>query len=418
MTVALEVGHSLTELNFARILHAGNRFRPKTITASSTATGSDGEEPDNGLTYEYWVPFDNSVPQPLDFGHTDYTLTNATVAADGQTFAETTATGEHSIADGGGTLSAVEWVFGVKVERQTIPEIQLKVNDGTTNFTCFFDLRDGTTGTAANATGNIVDLGFGEYYCSIRFTPLAASSTFTILAANGSEVTSYAGATASTIKLLRADLNPSEATWDFTDFAAQAGDVFCIAGHNLGSRGGRVQFEHDSNNDTTYTVIGSSSPSDDSPIMFLHDGVTSSEWRVTIDRAGGPKIAVIRIGSVLQMERPFYGGFSPVHWNRTTQLVGNKSEGGQFLGRDTISRGFAARYEWQNLSNTWIRSNLDGKAGLIQAVEMEPFFIAWRASAEQDCDYVWTAGPVGGPVFSGTRDLATFSIEAEGLGYE
>jgi len=416
MTVALETGHSLTNLKHARILHAGNRFRAKTITASATATGSDGEEPNNGLTYEYWVPFDNSVPVPLDFSDAAWTATNVTVGSDGLTVTDDATNAVHSLSDTA-TTTAVEWVLGVEVERQTLAEFQLYLNDGTTTFTCFFDMRDGTVGTASNCTGQIQDLGNDRFYCSIYMTVAAATSTFEFRGSNGSEATTYAGAS-DTIKLLRMDLNPSVATWDFSDFSAQTGNVFCISGHNLGSRNGRLTFAHDSNGDTTYTTIDTLSPTDDSPIMFLHDGVSSAEWRVQVDRAGGPKIAVIRIGSALTMERPFFGGFSPAHWNRTDMLSGNKSECGQFLGRDIINKGFTARYEWKNLSDSWVRTNLDGMGGLIRAVRKEPFFIAWRANDYQDCDYVWTAAPVAGPIYSGTRDLVDFTIEAEGHGYE
>lgn len=418
MTVAFEAGYTLPggdlALNHARILHRGNRFMPRSVTASATATGSDGSEPNEPMTYEAWKPFDNSVPQPIDFGDAAWTLTNATVAADGQTLSETAATGEHSINDTA-TLTAVEWVFGVLVTRETVPEIRLRVNDGTTTFACYFDLRDGTVGTAAGgAAGVIVDLGDGTFYCSIRFTPAAAASTFGVYTSNGSETVSFAGSTTNTVKLLRADLNPSAATWDFETFTASAGDVFCVAGHNLGSRGGRLQFSYGA----SPTLIGSVSPTSDAPIMFIHEGQTSADWRVTVDRAGGPEIAVIRIGKLLQMERPFFGGHAPSHRARKTRTAGTKSEGGQFLGRAIVSHGLAAQYSWNNLTDTWARANLDGRNGLIRAVELEPFFIAWRSSEFQDCDYAWTMGPVEGPAYSGDTNRLPFTIQGEALGYE
>jgi len=412
MTVSLESGNSLTNLKYARVLHAGNRFRLKAITASSTATGSDATAPDDPETFEYWTAFDNSVPVPLDFSDSAWTATNVTVASDGQTVTDDATNAVHSLSDTA-TTTAVEWVFGVEVERQTLAEFQLYLNDGTTTFTCFFDMRDGTVGTASNCTGQIQDLGDNRFYCSIYMTVAAASSTFEFRGSDGAEATTYIGAS-DTIKLLRMDLNPSAATWDADLFTATSGNCICLAGHNLGTRNGRIRIYYGS----SPTLIDTLSPTDDSPIMFLFDAQSSADWRVAIDRAAGPKVAVIRIGSVLTMERPFYGGFSPAHWNRTDQLTGNKSEGGQFLGRDIINRGFAARYDWQNLTDAWIRTNLDGMNGLIRAVRKEPFFIAWRALEQNDCDYAWTAGPVAGPVFSGTRDLASFSIEAEGHGYE
>jgi hypothetical protein len=418
-TVAFEGGYSLPggdePLAHARILHKGNRFLPMTFVAAHEATGNDGTAANDALTDEFWVPFDNNITQPLDFGHSDWAASNVTVASDGQTLTETTDTGVHNIRQNH-TFVADEQILSFEIQRETVPEIQALAWDGTTAYSCYFDLRDGTVGTALNATGNIVDLGDGKFTCSIRFTPAAAAGYFDLRLANGSESNNYTGSTSNTIKVLRADANKSSGWCTITLPQAEAGDCFCIAGHNVGSRGGQFTFEHDSDENGSYTQIGSATPTDDGPVMFIHEGITSSRWRLVVRYCGGPRIAVIRVGKLLQMERPFYGGFSPVHMARKTRLAGTMSEGGRWLGRTVVSYGLNASYNWTNLTDTWVRANLDGKTGLIQSIEEEPFFIAWRSSEFNDCDYAWTLGPVQPPVYSGLTDRMTFGIQGEALG--
>ncbi len=103
---------------------------------------------------------------------------------------------------------------------------------------------------------------------------------------------------------------------------------------------------------------------------------------------------------------------------RRTTITGNMSEGGEFLGRSKIRSSVATSYDWSNLTYAWVRANLDGLTGLIQSVETEPFFLAWRSSSEEDVDFGWTTSPVSSPSLAGTRDLMTFGFKAEGYGYE
>jgi hypothetical protein len=200
-------------------------------------------------------------------------------------------------------------------------------------------------------------------------------------------------------------------------FAAQAGDVFCIAAHNLGSGGGRIQFEHDSDNNDTWTVLGTLSPTDDSPIMFLHEGITSSRWRITVDRGALPEIGVMRVGAALQMERPFYAGFTPARMSRRTEITGNISGSGELMGRSKRRTILNSSYSWTNLTYAWVRTNLDTPSGLIQSAEIDPLFVAWRSSVTQDVDYVMRAS-VQAPATTGQRDLMTFGMEGEVHSYE
>src|SRR5210317_2249073 len=182
----IQTGYSLPggnePLTHARILHNLNRFKVKTITASSEVTGFEGEAADNGLTYDAWHPHSNSVPAPTDLAEADWTTTRFVVGTDGQTLDEgADASTTRFITSGSITFTAVEWVVGVKVERQTMDGIQVSANDGTSTFTADFDLRDGSVdATGAGTTAKIVDLGDVLYECIIYFTPAAAAGSIAI----------------------------------------------------------------------------------------------------------------------------------------------------------------------------------------------------------------------------------------------
>lgn len=206
------------------------------------------------------------------------------------------------------------------------------------------------------------------------------------------------------------------ATWE-TDFgSALACDYCCIAGHNMGTKGNTLEVQYD--NAGFVDVITATAITDDSPIYCIFEPETRQKFRIRITNGTVPDIGVIRFGSSLQMERPFYGGFVPPRMNRMVEVIGNKSEGGEFLGRTVIRSGVRAKYSWDNLTYAWVRTNLDTTTGLIQSMESEPIFLTWRSASEQDVEYLWSKAAVPGPAISGVRDLMSFSLEGTGHGYE
>ncbi|MDH5796936.1 MAG: hypothetical protein OEZ19_00085 [Paracoccaceae bacterium] len=418
MTVEFQSGYALPggdqPLKHARILHNGNRHRVKTVTASDEVTGYPGSAANAGDTVDRWRPFTNDITEPDDFSLWT-TILNVTVGSDGQTITETTATDEHRVLISH-TFTAVETVVAFKVRRQTVPEIRISAFDGVTHG-CFFDLRDGTVGTAVSCTGQIVDLGNDEFLCSIYFTALAGAGNVQLRLANGSELVSYTGSTANTILVLRASVNDSIATLRYDLFEAQSGDVICLAGHNFGSTGTLVTLQHDSNEDDTWTDISSFTPSNDSPIMSILVPVTSPRWRLQVSRGVLPEVAVFRPGLALQMQRSFYAGFNPAPMARATQVTGNISGSGELLGRSRKRTILQASYKWENITYAWVRANLDGRDGLIQAAEVEPLFVAWRPGETDDVDYLMRAS-VTPPQAQGTKDLWTFSMAGEVYAYE
>lgn len=143
------------------------------------------------LTNAAWTALNNTV--------TDNVTTNP---MDGQTtmsrFIETAANAEHRIAHAL-TFTAVPTTLYCFIRGGLgRTNFYLRANDGTTDFSGYFDISTaaGAVGTLANATGVIYAMGDGSYLIAITFTPLAASGNVYLNVASSGSVISYAGDTA------------------------------------------------------------------------------------------------------------------------------------------------------------------------------------------------------------------------------
>ncbi len=422
MTIAFESGYVLPggdlSLNNARMLHRGNRLLSRSVVGSSEVSGYEAEAADTALTEDVWKPFANDIESPADFSTSDWTLGAVTVSDDGRTLTEDATTGNHKITYANTpALEAVEYVTSVRVKLTGGRyQIAISIDDGTTSATETYNLYDLTT--SGTLDGSVIRAGVDEYICQVKYTPAAGTLGLDIFMLNDSASDSYAGDLSQSIEIINVSHHKSEATWDFAGYGASACDVFCIAAHNIGEAGGTLTFSHDSNDDATFTDIGAVTPDDNSPIMFIHEGVTSTKWRVTVSGATLPCLGVIRIGKLLQWQRPFYGGFAPSIGRRNTVMRGNKSVGGKWLGRTKVATSQSANYSWEHLTQAWVRENLLGLDGVLRAIEDEPFFMAWRAGAESDVDYAMTSGSQDGWENMGVVNLTSFAISAEVHGHD
>ncbi len=388
MTVVFESGYTLPAndmpLENARILHSRNWRNPHTFNTSPGNADFPASSLQNPLTYEKWRPFTNFLPDVIDLS-TDWTPTDVTVAGT-NVIDEGTSTGFHSIQYAV-TFAADDWVFGVIVDATDCPEFELHLFDGTTVSRRWFNLQDGTVGTGSGGAtdATIRDLGNGQYMCRIVATAAAGTGFVKIQMGEGGESNNYTGENR-TLRILETFVNEYQGFLTMRNLGAREADCFCIAGHNLGSRGATVLFLHDSNGDGSFTQIDSVTPTDDSPIMFIFEPITSADWRIRIDDGAMPEAAVVKVGKALQMERQINGNHRPEVYNRNTVSDTNRSETGETLGRTVQRTSLDASFSWNILTDDWVDANWPD---LQLAVEKEPFFVAWRPLDRQEvalCD--------------------------------
>lgn len=189
--------------------------------------------------------------------------------------------------------------------------------------------------------------------------------------------------------------------------ASRSADYFGIAAHSLGSSGAVVRLSY-SLTGASYTQIQQISVSGNEPVMLIFPEITARYWRITVvSSVSPPTVGVVYLGKVLAMQRPIYGGHSPINLSRQTVVRPTESEKGQWLGRSITRYGLQTSYNWNNLSAAWYRANFDP---FVSAARFRPFFIAWRpASYPDEVAFGWTGDDIQ-PSNSGTRDLMSVSI--------
>ena len=241
---------------------------------------------------------------------------------------------------------------------------------------------------------------------------------FTVDAANTTDVDSASYADANIINGLTSDrYKPNATSWTIEiDLTGGSTGVSAIAigSDDLFTSGQTVTVQYD---DGGFTTIDSVTPTDNGPILFLFDTKTSATFRITGSGSAKPTIYNVMIGNPLVMERPFYAGFTPARMNRGTEVIGNLSGSGELLGRSIKRSVLFANYAWQNLTYSWVRSNLDGTSGLIQSVEAKQAYVAWRPSEVGDVDYLMRAATTP-PASQGVRNLWSFGLSGEVHSYE
>lgn len=204
------------------------------------------------------------------------------------------------------------------------------------------------------------------------------------------------------------------ATWENDLGSANEIDYCSIAGHTMGDKGNTLQVQYDSTGGGVWVDVINQAITDNQPIFCIFRPNTFQKWRVRITNGTAPSIAVVRFGKALQMERPIYGGHTALKLNRKTTVRSTRSELGGFLGRTRIRNSLGGSFNWSNLTSDFVRSDIET---LIKAIETEPLFIAWRPDKFTDVQYCWTKQNPDGPPNAGPRDLMTFAISVDALGW-
>lgn len=192
-------------------------------------------------------------------------------------------------------------------------------------------------------------------------------------------------------------------------------DYIAIGAHNLGTKGVDVEILTSDTTGGGFTSRLSVSPTDDRPILLLLDPeIDVRRIKVEITNGTDREIGVISAGIALQMERPLYGGHSPVNLSSRTDYQNSVSDTGQWLGRTITRDGLQTNYQWNNLSDDWYREYFEP---FVQAAKSLPFFIAWRPDLYPDeVAYCWTTSDIKPTNRGGGTKLMNVGISVRGHG--
>lgn len=203
------------------------------------------------------------------------------------------------------------------------------------------------------------------------------------------------------------------ATWEYDFGTSRNFDCVVIGAHTMGTNGNTLQIQrYDSGawtNIATQTNITS-----DAPIMAFFTLATDTRFRIRITNGTPPTIGIIKASRFLKMERPMYGGHSPLDLSRRPILQQNNSGTGEWLGRSRIGSMFATSFAWDYMTADWVRTNWPG---FQEAIEIAPFFIAWRPSSFDEVGLCYcNEAPI--PSNMGVKDYMSVSMNVEAYRHE
>lgn len=180
----------------------------------------------------------------------------------------------------------------------------------------------------------------------------------------------------------------------------------------------------------TYTEARSAILPENRSTMLLFEPVTARYWRLSVigwaetatlsadfttqtyllgdyTDAGGAYLGVLYLGQALQMQRAMYQGHTATNQAARNEIRPTRSEGGQWLGRSVVRRGYNGDYSWSNLTALWYRDNFQP---FVEAAVTGPFFVAWRPETFADeVEFGWTEQDIS-PNNTGPRDLMSVSF--------
>jgi hypothetical protein len=193
-------------------------------------------------------------------------------------------------------------------------------------------------------------------------------------------------------------------------------DYVGIAKHNFGTAQITVSLEvldADASPESWTEIVSEFIPSDNQPILmrFTPQAVTSLRIRLQPGSAA-PQAGVVYAGPLLVFQRRIYVGHTPMNYGRSTKITNARSESGNFLGRIVLSQMTRTKIDLQNLTPTWVRSEL---VPFIEASKDTPFFFAWRPSDyPRECGYAWMTNDPQ-PSNALTNGFMQVSMELSGI---
>lgn len=174
-----------------------------------------------------------------------------------------------------------------------------------------------------------------------------------------------------------------------------------------------VTIHHSTNNVDWVLFSASTTPTDNGPLMFLDASISRRYWRITLGAVG--TVFVVRIGTLLEMERPFFDGFSVPTLARQTEIRSSLTRGARFLGQDIIRYGFKTSFPWRNLTPSWYRTYFDP---VVKHLRTLPAFFAWNLNYPAEIVYGWSGEDIAPEQEAKTAGgVFNVAVNIRGLGY-
>lgn len=176
--------------------------------------------------------------------------------------------------------------------------------------------------------------------------------------------------------------------------SAVTADYLAIYRHNLGTVGGTFYLEYSHDNWATFSLATPSitGATDNELKINLFTAVTARYWRIVFNLSTATPfyVGVVMLGRKLPLYRGMIGGFVVPRHGRKNEIINQKTEGGQFVGRVKISQGARSNVTFKTVTQDWVRNYWES---FVLHAELLPFIFSWNHEFfPQDACYCVTDG--------------------------
>lgn len=200
----------------------------------------------------------------------------------------------------------------------------------------------------------------------------------------------------------------------FTLPSNQDVDTICIGAHNLSDGGYTITPYYKDSDGGALTIFDAGSVVESNNAIMIHVGNSVSAKVIEIYTSGGSGdafIGYISAGVALQMQRPFFGGHTPITDATVTKFYDAWTESGNIIGRSKRSQGQETSADFENIDDGWYRNYFQA---FKESALTLPYFFAWNLlEYPDDVGLCFTDGDINAP-YSGTRALRSISFTMKG----
>lgn len=190
-------------------------------------------------------------------------------------------------------------------------------------------------------------------------------------------------------------------------------DAVAVTRHNIATalNGSRIIVQYFSAGQWKNAGVIKATSDNQTVLQLFDDSFGSTQWRLKFNVLAGKTFAlgVVLLGAVTHMPFGMPAGFVPPRHNPQIEYVTNKTDGGAFVGRSIVRKGFNTELRQPLVTTVWLRS--EGELFKAHA-ETKPFIFSWsHVNYPQDAVYCLATNPSA----NDTRDsrYQNFSMSLE-----
>lgn len=184
-------------------------------------------------------------------------------------------------------------------------------------------------------------------------------------------------------------------TLTFQFSSAVSADYFGLYRHNLGTVGASVKLQHSPDGSTWTDAFTAVTPDDNEIVLQTFTSASKTYWRIRFDLGSSAVsmfVGIVAFGPRLTTQYGMPAGFVAPRHGRATQILNNKTEGGQFAGRSIVARGARSTITIRNATQAWARSYWEP---FVRHAELKPFFFSRNHTTyPDDAAFCWTDGDI------------------------